>query len=164
MDRLKGAGAFLIVCIALFSALRLLNLSIPIFYPKVLAGPFSLDSIESAAEYTGFSPRLPFYRPAVLGTKPITITVTRRPYPKVAIFWHGDHFLYLTEQRGGEKPTGPPDSQPLPTHPESSWWREGHTIQAVLKLEDLWIEIRTDLSLQDVQRIIETLQPYERLR
>jgi len=164
MDRLKGAGSFLVVCIALFFALRVLHLSVPIFYPKVLAGPFSLDSIESVAQYTDFSPRLPFYRPALLGAQPITITVTRRPYPKVAIFWHADYFLYLAEQRGGEKPADPPDSQPLPMHSEASWWREGQTIQAVFKLEDLWIEIRTDLSLQDVERIIDTLQPYERLR
>jgi len=82
----------------------------------------------------------------------------------VVIFWHADHFLYLAEQRGGEKPADPPDSQPLPGHPESSWWHEGETIHGVLKLEDLWIELRTDLSLQDVQRISDTLRPYEQLR
>lgn len=82
----------------------------------------------------------------------------------MVIFWHADHFLYLAEQRGGEKPADPPDSQPLPGHPESSWWHEGETIHGVLKLEDLWIELRTDLSLQDVQRISDTLRPYEQLR
>jgi len=67
MGRLKGAGSFVVVCLVLFFVLRLLHLSAPIFYPKVLTGPFSLDSIESVAQYTDFSPRLPFYRPAMLG-------------------------------------------------------------------------------------------------
>lgn len=164
MDRLKGAGSFLVAALGIFFALRLVHLGIPIFYPKVLTGPFSLDRIESVAEYTGFSPRLPFYRPEQLGLRPVNITVTRRPYAKVVIFWRAEHFLYLAEQEGGQPSRqAAGDAQPLPGHPEATWWQEGRTHHVVLALDGLWIELRTDLTLLDVQRIIDTLRPYDEL-
>ena len=61
-----------------------------------------------------------FYRPEVLGTRPVHITVTRRPQPKLVVFWQAEHFLYLSEQRGGGRRAPPPTSaqpNPLPRHP-----------------------------------------------
>lgn len=164
MARLKGIGSFLAIALGVFFALRLMHLGVPIFYPKVLGGPFSLDRIESVEEYTGFSPRLPFYRPEQLGARPVNITVTRRPYPKVVIFWQAEHFLYLAEQQGG-KPSAhrSEDRQRLSGHPEAHWWQEGRTHHVLLKLDDLWIEIRTDLTARDVRRVVDTLRPYEEL-
>jgi hypothetical protein len=163
MDRLRGIGSFLVVTVILLAALRLLHVGIPIFYPKVLTGPFSLDRIESVKEYTGFSPRLPFYRPEALGERPIYITVMRRPHSKVVIFWQGEHFLKLTEQQGGEIQLPGRESRPLAGHPEARWRLDGRTLEVVLEMDGLWIEIRTDLSLRDTQRIVDTLRPYEEL-
>lgn len=163
MDRLKGLGSFVTVTLLLFLVIRVVHLGVPIFYPKVLAGPFSLDSFDEVEQYAGFSPRVPFYRPEVLGVRPVNITVTRRPYPKVVIFWRAEHFLYLEEQKGGQRPPEKIREKPLPGHPEASWWTEGDTHHVVMKAEDLWIEIRTDLSFRDVQRIVDTLRPYKEL-
>lgn len=164
MDRLKGIGSFLIIIVVLFVFLRLLHLTVPIFYPRVLTGPFSVDDVGSTPEYLGFSPLLPFYRPEQLGVRPVNITVTRRPHPKVVIFWQAEHFLYLAERQGGETPRHDAGDGPLPGHPDSAWWLDGRTHHVVMKQNDLWIELRTDLSLRDVQRIVDTLLPYEELR
>jgi hypothetical protein len=163
MDRLRAIASFALIAASFLVGLRLLHLTIPIFYPKVLSGPFSLDQIELVEQYTGFSPRLPFYRPQQLGERPVTITVTRRPYPKVVIFWQAEHFLYLAEQQGGDMSSGEGGGEPLADQPESGWRREGKTHHVVVQMDDLWIELRTDLSSRDVQRIIDTLRPYEEL-
>jgi hypothetical protein len=163
MDRLKGIGSFLFVTVIIFGVLRLAHVVIPVFYPKVLTGPFSLDRVEAVEEYTGFAPRLPFYRPEDLGARPVSITVTRRPYPKVVIHWQGEHFLRLAEQQGGEIHPSGPATRPLEDHPEGSWRSEGRTHEVVLKKDDLWIEVRTDLSEEDARRIVDTLRPYEEL-
>jgi len=163
VDRLKGVGSFVIVLVLLLLAMRVVHLGVPIFYPKVLAGPFSLTGFDEVEEYSGFSPYLPFYRPEHLGVTPGNITVTRRPYPRVVVFWHAEHFLYLAEQQGGQRSPQRMREAPLPGHPEASWWREGDTQMVVLQRDGVWIELRTDLSLRDVQRIVDTLRPYEEL-
>jgi hypothetical protein len=164
-SRVRGVVTFVILATVFFALLRLVHLVIPVFYPQVLSGPFSVDDFGEVKELAGFSPRLPFYRPEVLGTRPVYITVTRRPRPKVAVFWQAEHFLYLSEQRGGD-PTRIPASavpKPLPRHPDARWWREGDTQHVQLQRDGLWIELRTDLSLQDVVRVVDTLRPYEEL-
>lgn len=164
MDRLKAIGSFAAVVVVVVFLLRLLHVAIPAFYPKVLMGPFSLDSIEAAPEYLGFSPRMPFYRPEQLGVHPVHITVTRRPYPKIVVFWQAEHYLYLAEQQGGPAPRAGADDAPMPGRPEGTWSRDGRAVQVVLRRDDLWVEVRTDLSVQDVQRIVDSLTPYEQLR
>jgi len=163
MDRLKGAASFLVITFVLFVILRVVDLGVPLFYPKVLSGPFSLDNFDQVEQYSGFSPLLPFYRPEVLGVHPINITVTRRPYPKVVVFWHAEYFLYLSEQKGGERPLVTMREKPLPNHPEASWWSEGNTYHVLLEKDGLWVEIRTDLSFRDVERIVDSLRPYREL-
>ena len=163
MDRLRGIASFLVIAAVAFAALRLLHLAVPVFYPKVLVGPVRLDRIEAVARYTGFSPRLPFYRPQQLGARPVDITVSRRPHPKVVIVWQGERFLYLAQQQGGERPPSEGDAVALPGRPDSSWSREGGTHHVVVKLDDLWIELRTDLPSRDLRRLVDTLRPYREL-
>jgi len=163
MERIRGVVSFVILATIFFALLRLVHLVVPVFYPGVLSGPFSVDGFEEVEELAGFSPRLPFYRPEVLGTRPVNITVTRRPQPKVVVFWQAEHFLYLSQRRGGRPLRPPPAAAPLPRHPDALWWREGDTRHVQLQRDDLWIELRTDLPLQDVERLVETLRPYEEL-
>lgn len=161
----RGVVTFVVLAAVFFALLRLVHLVVPVFYPQVLSGPFSVDGFGEVEELAGFSPWLPFYRPEILGTRPVNITVTRRPQPKVVVFWQAERFLYLSEQRGG-RPDRPPASavpKPLPRHPDASWWREGGTNHVQLQRDGLWIELRTDLPLQDVERLVETLRPYEEL-
>ena len=164
VHRWPPALTFLLVVIALLAALRLVHLVLPLVYPAVLSGPFSLDSVGEAEQYVGFPPRLPFYRPEVLGTAPVNITARRRPQPQVTVFWQGDRFLYLSERRGGTSPFVRPESRPLPDHPDSAQWREGRTWRVVLQRDDLWIELRTDLPEEDLHRLVDTLRPYAELR
>ena len=163
MDRLKGIGSFLVIALFFFLALRLLHVGIPIFYPQVPSGPYTLRGIAAVARYSGFSPRVPVYRPQQLGVRPVKITVTRRPQPRVVILWQAGRFLNLAQQRGGLAPRLPVAAIPLPGHPGASWWREGGAYHVILKSADLWIELHTDLSLEDVGRILDTLRPYEEL-
>lgn len=163
MDRLRHIAIFLVITAVVFGALRLLHLGIPMFSTRFLAGPFKLERVDLVAQYTGFSPRLPFYRPEQLGPAPIDITVSRRPHPKVVILWQGEHFLYLAEQQGGDTPPRPSGADVLPGHPDSSWVQQGGVHRVIVKVDDLWIELRTDLSSSDVQRIVDTLRPYEAL-
>jgi len=163
MDRLRDIASFVVITAVVFGILRLLHLGIPVFYPRVLAGPFNLDRMELVKQYTGFSPRLPFYRPEQLGVRPVDITVSRRPHPKVVILWRAKHFLYLAEQQGGGSPPHPGGGEALPGRPDSSWTQEAGNQHVVMKQGDLWIELRTDLSASDVQRIVDTLRPYEEL-
>ena len=161
--RIRGVVTFVVLAALFFALLRLVHLVVPVFYPQVLSGPFSVEGFGEVKELAGFSPRLPFYRPEVLGTRPVHITVTRRPQPKVVVFWQAEHFLYLAEQRGGRRARAPASARPLPRHPDARWWREGETHHVQLEREGLWIELRTDLPLQDVERLVETLRPYEEL-
>ena len=155
---------FLLVVAGLLLGLRLVHLAVPLLYPAVLSGPFSLETVAEAEPLVGFAPRLPFYRPEVLGTAPVHVTARRRPQPQVTVFWQGDRFLYLAERRGGPRPFVRPEARPLPGHPESSQWREGRTWRVVLEQDGLWIELRTDLPEEDLHRLVETLRPYRELR
>ncbi len=163
MDRLKSLASLLVIVGCWLLLLRLLHLAVPAFYPAALTGPISVDDFEAAGRYLGFSPRLPFYRPARLGSRPIHITVTRRPHPRVVTFWQGEHFLYLAEQEGGPAPSRGVRGSPLEGHSGSRTWREGKTHHVVLRLDDRWVEIRTDLALADVERIVDTLTAYRDL-
>lgn len=160
---LGGLISLAVILSVLWVLLRALHLGVPLFYPEVLQGPFTLDSVAQAEEYAGFSPLTPFYRPAELGSAPVYVTVFRRPRPRVVIFWQGDRFLYLEQTEGGEKPPAPPHARPLTGRAEAVWWREGRTRHLVTRAGGLWVEIRTDLDERDLRRIVETLRPYREL-
>jgi len=165
MDRLKGLVSLLVVAGIVLAILRVIHLGLPLVYPQVLRGPFSLDAVADVEEYSGFSPLVPFYRPQVLGQKPINITVKRGLEPEVTIFWQGDHFLYLHERRGGPRPPVPETARPVegaPDH-ETVSWRQGRTTYAQTRRGEIWVELRTDLGENDVRRILDTLRAYEEL-
>lgn len=162
MDRLKGALALIVTAGAFVLVLRLLHLVVPAFYPSVLSGPFSVQELSQVGEFAGFSPRIPFYHPMPLGSKPVNITVVRRPRATVTVFWHAERFLYLSERHGGAAPVPPPNAKPLAGIPDAWQWREGETHHAIVPSGDLWIELRTDLPERDVERVVVSLQPYEK--
>jgi len=161
--RARAIVSFVILAAIFFALLRLIHLAVPVFYPQVLSGPFSVEGFDEVEELAGFSPLLPFFRPEVLGTRPVNITVTRRPQPEVVVFWQAERFLVLAERRGSRPGGAPPSARPLERHPDALWWREGVTHHVQLQREGLWIELRTDLPLTDVERLVETLRPYEEL-
>lgn len=163
MARWRGVLSLLVIAGALFLLLRALHLGIPVVYPKVLQGPFSLESVAEVEEYAGFSPLVPFYRPAALGSAPVIVTVYRRPRPRVTILWQGERLLVVEQTRGGEPPPRPASARPLPGAAEAAWWREGRTHHVVTRSRGLWVEIRTDLPEQDLHRIVATLRPWEEL-
>lgn len=168
MARWRGVLSLLVIAGALFLLLRALHLGIPVVYPKVLQGPFSLESVAEVEEYAGFSPLVPFFRPESLGERPIHVTVTRRPRSRVTIFWQGERFLRLEERAGGAPPPVPENARAWELRTagapdEAHWWRQGRTVHAVARRGDHWVEIRTDLTDDDARRIVETLRPYREL-
>ena len=168
MSRLRGITSLLVIAGILFLALRAIHVGIPLVYPRVLRGPFSLGSLGEVEEYTGFSPLVPFFRPQALGPEPVHVTATRPPRAQVVVFWQGDRFLYLEERDGGGPPPVPEIARSWSLEgpaadAENHWWRQGRTVYAVTRRGDLWIELRTDLSDDDARRVIETLRPYRDL-
>ena len=159
MGRLKGIGSFLLITGVVFLVLRLLHLGIPMFYSGGPTGPVHLDSLDSVARYTKFSPSLPVYWPEQLGASPVRITVTRRPHPRVEAVWDAESSLTMEQQQGSAIPTHPANAEPFPGQDESYWWREGARHHVLLKQNDLWIEVDTDLSFDDLRRVLNSLRP-----
>lgn len=159
-----GSLAALGVVLAVVALLlRLLHVGLPLLYPRVLQGPFSLGDVAEAEAYAGFSPLVPFFRPQELGARPVHVTVFRSPQPRVVIFWQGEHFLHLDQRRGGEAPAVPAHAEALPVAGGARWWRQGRTRHVVLRRGGSWVEVRSDLDDRAVRRIVETLRPYEEL-
>jgi hypothetical protein len=156
--------SLVLVAGGVFLGLRLVHLAIPVFYPQVLSGPFSVDRFEEVERYSGFSPLTPYYRPELLGERAVNITVSRRPEPAVVVFWQGERFLRLTQRLGG--PSFPPGrgARPVPGRPDATWWMEGKTRFVVLDQDGLRLELRTDLALEDTARVVRTLRRFDRLR
>jgi hypothetical protein len=168
MSRLRGILSLLVIAAVLFLALRAIHVGIPLVYPRVLRGPFSLGGLAEVEEYTGFSPLVPFFRPQALGERPVHVTANRPPRAAVVVFWQGDRFLYLEEREGAAAPPVPENARTWSLEGpaaagEHHWWRQGRTIYAVTRRGDLWIELRTDLSDDDARRVLETLRPYQEL-
>lgn len=163
MDRLKGIGSFVVLLLGMLAALRFLHVTLPLFYPQMLTGPFAISDLRTARSYLDFSPHVPFYRPQSLGPQPVSVTVTRRPYPEIVIIWQSTHFLSLSERKGGPMPASALTSRPLPGHPDSAAWQDGRLRRVIFKLGELWIDLQTDLSEQDVHRLVETLLPDKNL-
>lgn len=168
MNRLRGIASLLVIAGVLLLALRAIHVGLPLVYPRVLRGPFSLGSLAEVEEYAGFSPLVPFFRPEALGVQPVHITVTRPPRAEVVVFWQADRFLVLEERQGGGPPPVPENARSWNLEGpaaagENHWWRQGRTIYSVARRGELWIELRTDLSDDDARRVVETLRPYREL-
>jgi hypothetical protein len=159
MGGLRAAGILAALAALFFGGLWIVHVTVPIFYPEALRGPFVIENIEEAERYSGYSPLAPFYRPEKLGQRPISITVTRRPHGKVVVFWQGEKFLYLSQELDSQKQVHRSDRRSFPDHGDTTWWQEGSTHYLQFRKDDLWLEMRTDLSEQEIGRILDTLRP-----
>lgn len=168
MDRFRGIASLLVLLGVVFLLLRALHLGVPLLYPQVLRGPFSLEGIAEVEAYTAFSPLLPFFRPEALGPRPVLVTASRPPRPRAVVFWQAERFLYLEQERGGRPPPIPANARSWTlrgpaAEGENHWWRQGRTVHAVARRGELWIEVRTDLPPDDARRVVETLRPHRDL-
>jgi hypothetical protein len=161
MDRLIGLRSFATTTVVVLAVIRVLHVGVPLIFPDTRPGPAPVASLDDVQRRVGFAPLLPAYRPAALGAKPASITVSFRPRPTFAIVWRGDgQYLSLTERQGGDRPEAPPISQPLDGVADSAWWMEGSQCHLVLAHGGLWIEIDTDLPSRDLKRLADTLTRY----
>jgi len=162
MAGLRRWASFLLLAAGLFLGLRLLHVGLPLVSPQVPAAPRRLADPALARRYTGFSAWLPFYRPAKLGARPVEVVVTHRPDPALHVVWRGERFLVLDQRR--RAPSPPAAARPLAGRPGAVEWQEGAVRRAQLRAGDLVIDVATDLELADLERLVASLTPVERLR
>jgi hypothetical protein len=160
VGRLTGLGSFALIAAVMLLGLRVLHVGIPLFLPETRPGPFVLGSLDDVRRRAGFAPLVPAYRPAALGDRPSTLSVALRPQPTFVIAWRGEHYLSLTQRRGGPMPAHPSTAEPLPEVPDSLWWRDGQRLHMVLRRDEFWVDVETDLPARDLKRIADTLTPY----
>lgn len=160
MGRLSGLPSFLVVIAAMAGLLRLLHVGAPALFPETRPGPLVVDSLDAVERRAGFRPLVPAYRPASLGERPPTLTVSPHPQPTVLMVWRGEHYLTVSQRRGGAPPATAGASRPLLEVPDSRWWSEGAVNHAVLRRGALWVVIETDLPPRDLQRLARTLHPW----
>lgn len=160
MVRLSGLGSFLLIVGGVLLVLRVVHLAVPAFFPAARPGPVVVATLDEAQRRLGFPPLVPAYRPATLGERPARLTVRLGPQPTFTAVWQGEHYLSVTQWRGGPRPPHHPLSQPLSGVPDSEWWMEGPRHHLVLVRGEFWVEVVTDLPSRDLRRIADTLGPY----
>jgi len=161
VDRLKGLPAFGFVAAAVLVALRLVHLGVPLVFPDARQGPIAVASLDDVRRRVGFAPLVPGYRPESLGVQPAHISVALGPHPTFAIVWSAnDHYLSVTQRRGGPKPDHPLMARPLTDVPNSTWWATGSRVHLILERDGFWIAIDTSLGARDLRRFADTLAPY----
>jgi hypothetical protein len=117
MDRLTGLGSFLLVTGAVLLGLRLVHVGVPVLFPGTRPGPVALRTLDEVERRAGFVPLVPAYRPATLGDRPESVTVTLRPHPALAIVWRGERFLASPSGREDRRPIIPRRAVRSPTSP-----------------------------------------------
>lgn len=160
MARLKGIGSFLVITAGVLVVLRMLHAGVPLLVADARPGPFIFASLDQIERQMGFAPLIPAYRPATLGEAPVEITGWFAPEPTVRIAWLGDHALIVTEHEGGDRPSTPPVARPLDDVPESRWWQDGAMAHLVMRRDDVWVSIETNLPVRDLRRFADTLSRY----
>ena len=160
MARLKGVASFAVIVAVVLGALRLVHVVAPLLFADTRPGPFELGSLDEVQRRVGFAPLVPGYRPAALGEQPPRLSGARSPYASVEMVWRGERYLTLSERRGGQAPDHPPTSRPLTAVADSLWWSESGVHHAILRRDELWISIETDLPSGDLRRLADTLTPY----
>lgn len=160
MDRLRGLRAFLIITGVVALGLRLLHTAVPVAFPETRQGPIQVDRLEDVRRLAGFTPLVPGYRPASLGTGPTSVQVWLTPSPTFVVEWQkGDQFLSVRQRRGGPKPVHPPLAAAMAGVPGSTWWMEGARSHVILVRGEFWIEIETSLPEGELRRFADTLAP-----
>ena len=160
MARLRDVWSFLVIVAVVFGALRLVHVAVPLMLADTRPGPFDLESLDEVQSRVGFSPLVPAYRPAVLGERPARLSGAQSPYASVVMAWKGERYLVVSERRGGQAPDHPPTSRPLTAVADSLWWSERGVHHLILRRDDLWISMETDLPSGDLRRLADTLTPY----
>ncbi|MBK9238836.1 MAG: hypothetical protein IPL75_00950 [Acidobacteria bacterium] len=160
MDRLKGLRTFLLITGVVALGLRLLHTALPVAFPETRQGPIRVERLEDVRRLAGFTPLIPGYRPATLGTGPVSMQVWLSPSPTFEVVWQqGDQYLSVTQRRGGQKPAHPPLAAALGGVPGSTWWMEGSRHHVLLERGEFWVEIETSLPEGELRRFADTLAP-----
>jgi len=161
MDRVRGLLSFGLIAVAVLVVLRLVSLTVPMVVPGTQPGPIAVARLDDVRDRIGFAPIVPAYRPATLGSKPVSILVVHNPSPTLIVAWReGDAYLSITQRRGGPKPDAPAGAVPLPDVPESTWWTTGAEHHLIVSRVGFWIEITTNLPVNDLKRFADTLALY----
>jgi hypothetical protein len=161
VDRLKGLSSFTVVAAVVLMGLRLLHLAVPIAFPGTQPGPIAVANLDEAGQRAGYSPIVPGYHPAALGADPTSITILFRPTPTLIMVWRQDeHYLSITERRGGQRPAAPPTAEPLAGVADSLWWASGTERHLIVARVGYWIELTTNLPVSDLKRFADTLTVY----
>jgi hypothetical protein len=160
MDRVRGLRAFLLITGVVALGLRLLHTAVPVAFPETRQGPIHVERLEEVRRLTGFTPLVPGYRPAALGTGPTSVQVWLSPSPTFVVVWQqGDQYLSVTQRRAGPKPAHPPLAAALAGVPGSTWWTEGSRSHVILARGEFWIAIETSLPDGELRRFADTLAP-----
>ena len=161
MDRLKGLTSLVLITAGVMAGLRVVHVTVPLVFPETRLGPVAVASLDEGAHRVGFSPMLPAYRPASLGTEPSSMKVTPSPRPTFDIVWQQSaDYLRVRQRREGQTPEHPPLSQPLTDVPDSLWWTDGTRSHLLLSRNGFWIEIETTLPARELRRFADTLTAY----
>jgi hypothetical protein len=160
MARLTGVPSFILIVAVVLGALRMVNVAVPLIFVETRPGPFPMASLDEVQRRVGFPPLVPAYRPRALGEEPPHLTGTRGPYASVVMTWRGDRHLIIVERRGGPAPEHQPTSRPLRGVADSLWWSERGVQHALIRRDELWITIETDLPAGDLRRFADTLTAY----
>jgi len=158
MARLSALASFLLILAAVFGGLRVVHTVVPLIYAPADPRPFHTGDPDAAARQAGFAPWIPFYLPESLGSPP-RLTVFRRPVPRIALEWSGTSRLLLREQPATARNAVPRAARPLTGGRGDVWWQGPDLLHAVAWRAGLRIEISTDLSVLDLERLAATLQP-----
>ena len=160
MARLKGVTSFIVIVAVVLGLLRLVHVAAPLVVADTRPGPFPLGSLDEVQRRVGFAPLVPAYRPATLGERPPRLTGARRPRSMVVMTWRGERYLAIRQWRGGELPEHPPTSRPLSAVADSLWWSESGVHHLILRRDELWVVVETDLPAGDLRRLADTLTAY----
>ncbi len=159
MARLTGLGSFAAVSVAALLGLRLLHVGVPLLFPETHPGPFTPADLDQAARMAGFRPLVPSYRPAVLGDR-TGVTVARIPRPTIEIEWGGEHRLRIIARKGGDEPVHPDTASALADVAGALWWEEDAVLHSIVRRDDVWVHVETDLPPRDLERIVRSLRPW----
>ncbi|HET9270063.1 MAG TPA: hypothetical protein VFO31_17935 [Vicinamibacterales bacterium] len=158
---MTGLRSLIVIIAVVFGALRLAHVGIPLVFPEARLGPVAIASLDDVRRQAGFAPILPAYRPASLGDRPVSMTLTFSPWRTLTVVWQsGPESLTITQRRGGPKPAEPPLARPFEDVPDSTWWTDGARSHLILARGDFWIAIETSLPVRDLRRFADTLREF----
>jgi hypothetical protein len=147
---------FAVVAIAVFGVLRIMHVAAPLLFPESRRGEVHLVDLIGVASQAGFPAIVPAYRPAMLGERPVDITVSFGTRTVVTIAWRQDgNMLTVVQRRGAIAP--PPLSRRWGDLQDAVWWDANDRRHALVHRDGFSIAIETTLELRDLRRMVDTL-------